>query len=104
MHSGSMKKCASWLIAALAVLALLSTAHAAEWAERPVKLLVPSTPGARPDVFARILAEKLQEEGIETILVRGAGGTELSEHIREILLTQTYTEPYRARHRGQKQQ
>lgn len=49
--------------------------------------------GCGKSTQARLLAEKLQEEGIETILVREPGGTELSEHIRELLLTKSYTEP-----------
>jgi dTMP kinase len=49
--------------------------------------------GCGKSTQARLLAESLQEEGIETILVREPGGTELSEHIREILLTKSYTEP-----------
>ena len=42
--------------------------------------------GCGKSTQARLLAEKLQEEGIETILVREPGGTELSEHIRQLLL------------------
>jgi dTMP kinase len=49
--------------------------------------------GCGKSTQARLLAEKLQEEGIESILVREPGGTELSEHIRELLLTKSYTEP-----------
>ena len=49
--------------------------------------------GCGKSTQARLLAEKLEEEGIETILVREPGGTELSEHIRDLLLTRSYTEP-----------
>lgn len=49
--------------------------------------------GCGKSTQARLLAEQLQEEGIETILVREPGGTELSEHIREILLTRSYSHP-----------
>lgn len=49
--------------------------------------------GCGKSTQARLLAEKLQEEGIETILVREPGGTELSEHIRQLLLNKAYTEP-----------
>lgn len=49
--------------------------------------------GCGKSTQARLLAEKLQDEGIETILVREPGGTALSEHIREILLTKSHTEP-----------
>lgn len=58
-------------------LGLLSAGQAADWPERPVRLLVPATPGATPDVFARILAEKLQERLGQPVVVDnkpGAGG------------------------------
>jgi len=42
---------------------------------------------------AKLLADRLREEGIETLLVREPGGTDLSEHVRDILLTQTHTQP-----------
>jgi dTMP kinase len=42
---------------------------------------------------AKLLADRLNEEGIETILVREPGGTSLSEHVREILLNQKHDHP-----------
>src|ERR1700752_4210699 len=68
----------SWIAAAMALcLGLWSPAKADQWPERPVKLLVPATPGATPDVFARILAEKLQDRLGQPVVVEnkpGAGG------------------------------
>lgn len=42
---------------------------------------------------ARLLADHLRQEGIETLLVREPGGTELSEHVRNILLNTSFTHP-----------
>jgi dTMP kinase len=42
---------------------------------------------------AKLLADRLRDAGIETILVREPGGTDLSEQIRSILLDQHYHEP-----------
>ncbi len=42
---------------------------------------------------ARLLADHLKDAGIETILVREPGGTELSEQIRHLVLDTTYTHP-----------
>lgn len=49
--------------------------------------------GCGKSTQARLLAERLQEEGIETILVREPGGTALSEHIRSLLLNKSYEHP-----------
>lgn len=52
--------------------------------------------GCGKSTQARLLAERLEEEGIETILVREPGGSELSEHIRNLLLNKTYEHPLSA--------
>ncbi len=49
--------------------------------------------GCGKSTQARLLADKLSEEGIETILVREPGGTELSEHVRDLLLNKHFKEP-----------
>ena len=46
--------------------------------------------GCGKSTQARLLAERLSEEGIETILVREPGGTELSEHVRDIVLNRQF--------------
>lgn len=53
-------------------------AYAADWPSRPIKLVVPSTAGSTPDIFARILADALHARIGGTIVVDnkpGAGGT-----------------------------
>ena len=42
---------------------------------------------------AKLLADRLSDQGIETILVREPGGTQLSEQVREILLNMKHTTP-----------
>ncbi len=43
----------------------------------------------------KVLQERLQEEGIENVLVREPGGTAISEKVRDILLSTDYTEMHR---------
>ncbi|HSV78807.1 MAG TPA: tripartite tricarboxylate transporter substrate binding protein [Ramlibacter sp.] len=64
-------------LAAGLLASLCLAAAAADWPERPLRLLVPSTPGSTPDVFARILAEGLREQLGQPVAVEnrpGAGG------------------------------
>src|SRR5439155_10059710 len=49
--------------------------------------------GSGKSTQAKLLADHLSEEGIETILVREPGGTKLSENIREILLSHNFDHP-----------
>ena len=43
----------------------------------------------------QVLQQRLQEEGIENVLVREPGGTIISEKIRDILLSTDHTEMHR---------
>jgi dTMP kinase len=49
--------------------------------------------GCGKSTQAALLAEKLQQEGIETLLLREPGGTELSESVRSLLLNKEYSHP-----------
>lgn len=66
-------KMAGVLVALSASLAV----HAEDWPGRPIKLVVPSTAGSTPDIFARILADALRARIGATVVVDnkpGAGG------------------------------
>ena len=75
-----MKKIASTLRAALAVmcLAAVSAAHAQQYPSRPIKLIVAYAAGGLPDTVARILGQRLQETMGQPVVVEnktGAGGS-----------------------------
>ncbi|MDB5727250.1 MAG: hypothetical protein JWQ00_455, partial [Noviherbaspirillum sp.] len=58
--------------------AAFSTTHAAEFPERPVKIIVPYQPGGLLDVTARLIAQKLRDKWKQPIIVEnrpGASGT-----------------------------
>jgi tripartite-type tricarboxylate transporter receptor subunit TctC len=62
---------------AFAVAAMASTAPAAEWPTRPIRIIAPSTPGGAADTFARLLAEYLPPLLRQPLIVdnrAGAGG------------------------------
>lgn len=61
----------------MAALCACLMAYAEDWPSRPIKLVVPSTAGSTPDIFARILADALHARIGGTIVVDnkpGAGG------------------------------
>ncbi len=49
--------------------------------------------GCGKSTQATLLADRLHQENIETLLLREPGGTELSEHIRALLLHKEFTRP-----------
>ena len=57
----------------LTLAALQATAQEA-WPNRPVKLIVPSSPGGGTDVFARIIAQALTEAGKQQFVVDNRPG------------------------------
>ncbi|GAA5235749.1 tripartite tricarboxylate transporter substrate binding protein [Verticiella sediminum] len=73
-----------WARAALGCLVLLCSTllpapgAAAEWPQRPVRLLVPGAPGGASDLFSRLIAEELAKEFGQPFVVEnrpGASGT-----------------------------
>jgi tripartite-type tricarboxylate transporter receptor subunit TctC len=63
--------------ALFALAALASAGHAQDFPNKPVKILVPQTPGGASDALARIVAQKLSEKWGQPVVVEnraGAGG------------------------------
>lgn len=48
-------------LSALALVCTLPVAHAAEYPEKPIRIIVPFTPGGSTDILARMIGQKLQE-------------------------------------------
>lgn len=62
---------------ALALLAFAAAAQTQDFPSRPVKILVPQTPGGASDALARIIAQKLTDKWGQPVVVEnraGAGG------------------------------
>jgi tripartite-type tricarboxylate transporter receptor subunit TctC len=68
-----------WRIVAAAALALCATlAFAQGYPNKPVKVIVPFTPGSATDILARTIGQKLSEQWGQPVIVEnraGAGGT-----------------------------
>lgn len=60
-------------IAALA-LSLGTLSHAADWPQKPIRFIVPSSAGSPPDVIARVLADSLGRRWNSTIVVDNKAG------------------------------
>ena len=65
-------------IRALALGALCSAAHAQSWPSKPIRVIVPFTPGSGTDIIARTVGEKVSHQLGQPVVVEnrpGAGGT-----------------------------
>lgn len=73
-----MNKKINSALVCLMVAGLTMTAHAQNYPDRPIRLIVPFSPGGTSDLVARIMATKLGEELSQTVIVDnrdGAGST-----------------------------
>lgn len=71
-----MKALITRVLIALA-LAAASTAHAADWPTRPIKVIVPAPAGVAPDIIARLIAERISGPLGQQLVIEnyaGAGG------------------------------
>jgi len=78
-----MTRCAA-LLAALITMANAAPAHAQQWPERPVRLVVPYQAGGNVDIVARVIGEKLQGVFNQPFVVEnrpGAGGMIATDYV-----------------------
>lgn len=66
-------RCAAGTVALLAAAAQIATAQPA-WPEKPVKLMVPFSPGGSTDTLGRLVAKPLSEAWAQPVVIENKGG------------------------------
>src|SRR5262245_63121964 len=69
-----MRKGASLLAAVVACIAAASPAHAQQWPDKPVRILVPFPPGGGTDIQARLLSNAFQKSMGQNFIVDNRTG------------------------------
>src|SRR5215471_20299506 len=74
-----------WMVGVWLTLGLVSgAASAQDFPTRPIRIVIPYTPGSVTDVFARIIAQNMQEQWKGSIVVEsksGANGSIAAEEV-----------------------
>ena len=67
---------AAWAIATLSALAIAASAsaQAQDWPNRPIRIIVPYTPGTGQDTIARVIAPKLTEKLGQPVVIENRPG------------------------------
>jgi tripartite-type tricarboxylate transporter receptor subunit TctC len=68
------KKLTSLLLALVAALAFITTAHAQNYPSRPITMIVPFAAGGTSDVIARVVAEQMSAALGQPIVIENVGG------------------------------
>ncbi len=74
MKSASRRALRRLLIPAVAALGMAGSLHAAEYPNRPIKLVVPAPPAGTIDIMARLLAAKLSQAWKQPVVVENRHG------------------------------
>lgn len=69
-----MKNLSQWLLATVLLTVIPAAAANAAFPDRPVRIVVPQTPGGSNDILARIIAERLSQRWGQPVVVENRGG------------------------------